>query len=340
MRLSRATRAWLGIACAMASLGGTRVAAAAGNAQDKAAAEALFDEGLRLLKAGQYAEACSKLEASEKADPGIGTMLYLGECYEKQGRLASAWATFREAASMADTAGQTERAKKGEARADKLAPRLSRLTIVVAPENASLPGLEVRRGSVVVSSAVVGTAVPVDTGAYVVAVSAPGYETAERSIKVEGEGTSATLEFPPLVKLPEPAAVDAGSGTTPPPAATAQPSSEPEAPSPPGEGQRTLGLVLGGAGLVGLGVGGVFGILAISSNGSSDCDRTLCLSEAGAGAAADARSQAQIADIAFIAGGALLATGAVLYFTAPSPSESVSLEVRLRGPSLFLGGKF
>ena len=113
----------------------------------------------------------------------------------------------------------------------------------------------------------------------------------------------------------------------------------------PGDGQRTLGMIVGGAGLVGLGVGGVFGILALSSNGSSDCgqgegEARFCLTEGGENAAADARSQAQIADIAFIAGGALLATGAVLYFTAPSPSESVALELRIRGPSLSLGGKF
>lgn len=328
------------VAALLVLLGAPPEVFAAGTAQDKAAAEALFDEGLRLLKAGQYADACAKLEASEKADPGIGTMLYLGECYEKQGRFASAWATFREAASMADTVGQTDRAKKGQARADKLEPRLSRLTIVLAPESANIPGLEVRRGSVTVSTAVLGTAVPVDLGEYVVSVSAPGYETAERSVKVEGEGTSATVEIPALVKLPEAAPASNAEPELAPRSPGSSTPAEPETPASPGQTQRTLGLVLGGVGLAGLGVGGVFGILALSSNGSSDCDGELCLTEGGASAAADARSQAQIADIALLAGGALLATGAVLYFTAPSPSESVALELRIRGPSLALGGKF
>ena len=79
-------------------------AQAQGSADQKAAAEALFDKGLAAMKQGEYAQACAFLEQSQSVERGIGTMLYLAECYEKLGRTASAWAMFREAASAAKAA--------------------------------------------------------------------------------------------------------------------------------------------------------------------------------------------------------------------------------------------
>src|SRR6476661_10803784 len=76
---------------------------------DKTTAEALFGEGRRLMSAGRYAEACPKLEASLKLDSGVGTMLNLAECYEKNGQTASAWTEFREAVSAARDAGSKDR---------------------------------------------------------------------------------------------------------------------------------------------------------------------------------------------------------------------------------------
>src|SRR5688500_5523674 len=88
----------------------TSQAAAQASASDKAAAEALFDQGLRLMKQNSFSEACPKLEESNRIDPAVGTLLYLGECYERVGKTASAWATFREAASLATNSSQPDRA--------------------------------------------------------------------------------------------------------------------------------------------------------------------------------------------------------------------------------------
>jgi serine/threonine-protein kinase len=52
--------------------------ASAQSAADKAAAEALFDHGVRLMKQNNFAEACPKLEESDRIDPAVGTLLYLG----------------------------------------------------------------------------------------------------------------------------------------------------------------------------------------------------------------------------------------------------------------------
>src|SRR6185295_18781275 len=70
-------------------------------AGNEVAAEALFGEAKKLAAAGKYAEACPKFAESNRLDRGAGTMIHLGDCYEKNKQSASAWATYKEAASAA-----------------------------------------------------------------------------------------------------------------------------------------------------------------------------------------------------------------------------------------------
>jgi hypothetical protein len=90
--------------------------------------------------------------------------------------------------------------------------------------------------------------------------------------------------------------------------------------------QKTLGLVMGGVGVAGLAVGTVFGAMAMSKASSSKdlCSAGNC--PAGNRQEAikdhdDAAKAANAATVGFIAGGALAAAGAVLFFTAPSATE-------------------
>src|SRR3954469_15952451 len=116
---------------------------------DKTTAEELFSEGRKLMAAGKYAEACPKLEASLKLDSGVGTMLNLAECYEKNGQTASAWTEFREAISAARDSGSKDREELARGRARALEPKLSRLTIMVAKGQT----VEVTRDGTAVDSA-------------------------------------------------------------------------------------------------------------------------------------------------------------------------------------------
>ncbi|HMA95899.1 MAG TPA: hypothetical protein VKP30_24595, partial [Polyangiaceae bacterium] len=130
--------------------------------ETSAAAEDLFTRGKQLLDKKQYRDACLKLEESQRLDPAIGTLLYLGFCYERIGKDASAWSTYRAAQSAANQAGQARRAQIAQRRAERVEPRLARLVInlsSVAPE-----GLRITRNGVELGTASLGQAVPVDPG--------------------------------------------------------------------------------------------------------------------------------------------------------------------------------
>src|SRR3954452_11357283 len=87
---------------------------------DKAAAEGLFSDARRLMAAGNFREACPKLEASQRLDPPGGPVLNLADCYEQSGRTASAWMEFREAASAAREIGSADREAEARRRASAL----------------------------------------------------------------------------------------------------------------------------------------------------------------------------------------------------------------------------
>ncbi|HVY27723.1 MAG TPA: hypothetical protein VHB79_14310 [Polyangiaceae bacterium] len=309
-------------------------------AQDKAAAEALFDQGVRLMKQNSFADACPKLEESERIDPAVGTLLYLGECYERVGKTASAWATFREASSLATTSNQPDRARIASGRAQDLEPKLSRLSIELAPEVARIQGVVVKRGSQKLDASLYGTALPVDPGEYRVEVSAPGYEVWSTPIKVEAGGASASVRVPGLVKAPESAEV---ASTAP----TDKTKAPPVAPPPPRNAadgmttQQTLGLVVGAVGLVGVGLGSYFGIRAIKRNSDADTycsDAKWCQEQQGVDLNDKARRDATASNIAFAAGALLIGTGTVLYLTGGrSDADRVAL-VPLLGPGTAAAG--
>src|SRR4051794_27945241 len=156
--------AWLRPTFISMAIWGWAGSASAQGAADKAAAEALFDQGRQAMQASDFGKACGLLERSQHIEPAVGTLLYLAECYEKSGRTASAWATFREAADAADAAHEPDRARTGKKRAERLEPLLSRLTIQIAPEAQSLPGLVIQRRGQQVQAVLFNMPVPVDPG--------------------------------------------------------------------------------------------------------------------------------------------------------------------------------
>ncbi|HEX4478015.1 MAG TPA: hypothetical protein VH142_23165 [Polyangiaceae bacterium] len=297
---------------------------------DIASAEALFDEGRKLMQSGQYSEACAKFESSQKLDPGVGTMLNLADCYEKVGKTATAWAEFREAISAAHTAGSADRATIAQQRAAALEPKLSYVTIVGWKGQTVV----VTRDGTPVDAAMVGAAIPVDPGRHVIEASAPGKRTWSTSVDVGANGDRVSVSVP---ILPDEA------GAAPVPVSPPPPSTEPasSAEQHPGSTQRTVAIVAGSVGVAGVVVGTIFGIRASSkwSDAKSHCDPYPYCGASGVDAANSARSSANIATVAFIVGAAGIAGGAVLWFTAPRATEGpVALGI---GPgNLLVRGRF
>jgi hypothetical protein len=332
-----------------------------------AEAVAEFDRGRALMKANKYTEACEAFAHSQKLDPGWGTLYNLARCYEADGKLASALATFRELArpdtypaQPGEVKPERDRARRKDASTragalDKRVPRL-RLTANNAPAGfiVTLDGVDV--------TALVGTDHPVDLGAHRIHATAtarkPFDSTAE--IRVEGQTTTVALELPPVdepsrttTTEPQPTRTDRGSPdtpavTTPPPALSDRPrSGEPAA---PGRAPRaTYGLITAaaGGGLVITGL--VFGALARSSwqSAQDDCGGHICANAdtLNDGPVSDARTRATLSTVLVIGGAAAIGVGAVLYFTAPrhaagTTSTALRITPRAGGASLTLDGRF
>src|SRR5262245_41023526 len=77
------------------------VAPAASPPADAKKADETFNAGHKLMKDGNFTDACPKFEESQRADPASGTLLALAYCQELSGLLASACGNYRAAAQLA-----------------------------------------------------------------------------------------------------------------------------------------------------------------------------------------------------------------------------------------------
>jgi hypothetical protein len=136
--------------------------------------------------------------------------------------------------------------------------------------------------------------------------------------KVVELAVGATLDqaaAPPVAKVPPPAAADADPGRT----------------------RRIAAYATSGVGAAMLVVGGVTGGLALSkkSTVNADCKNLVCTST-GQSAVTAGRTLGNVSTAGFVIGGAALATGIALYFTAPKKPAGESRAAGL--PAGIAGG--
>jgi hypothetical protein len=328
---------WWSCTIALCSIGALapQAEAAQPSPQDKAAAEALFLQAKGLMAEHKLEAACAKWAASEQLDPAVGTLLFLGDCYEKLGRTASAWATFAEASSLAEREGQGARKQIADVRASALKPQLSTLTVTVLDAGA-LPGLHLLRDGVELPRDSWGAPVPLDPGSHQLEANAAGYRSWSHTVELPPNGAAVPVTIPRLERLPE-------QGPPPaPPSGTAASGLAPAAPEPPAAAEGgtgpllAAGLVTGGVGLGGVVLGTVFGLLAKSANDDSTAycrTDTLC-SQQGLDLRQTAKGRAAVSTAGFIAGGTLTAAGIVMVVVALTGQSSE--QTPASGPSASL----
>ncbi|WP_437910639.1 hypothetical protein WME95_23215 [Sorangium sp. So ce327] len=291
----------IGIGLAAAIAGGR-----AARAEDKAGAVALFREAGALVDAGQASRACPKYEESLRLYDSVNTRYFLADCYERIGKMASAWAHFLEVAARVHASGDRVKEAKARERAAAVQPKVSRLSVVV--EAASTPGLEVKRDGTPVGPGQWGVPMPVDAGIHVVQASAPGKRAWTAQVEVKPGGVTSTLVVRALED--DPAASDAGGA------------------GGGWDGRRTIALVTAGAGVVAVGVGAGLGFAAKSRFDESRpfCNGDRC-DQRGMDIRGGAVARANVATVVFGVGLAAIAGGGVLWLTAKSSTQGASLAI-------------
>lgn len=265
----------------------------------------LFRQGEALAEQGRCAEAIPKLTDTLAIEPSVGALLNLGACEERTKAHEQAWKHFREAEGLAHRLGD-DREAFARTHAEALEPRLPKLVVAAT----SARGLTVTVDGEPLPLGDLGAAHTVVTGPHVVVASVPGRPPWQQTVVTAGSATS-TVTIP-----------DLAPATSPPPV------------EPHGAERGTIGLVVGVSGAVGLVAASVFGGVAIARKSDAASLATGPSQAAFDSARNDASAWATASTVAFVVSGVALATGVVLWLTAPTKRATVAITPSLGGLAL------
>jgi hypothetical protein len=326
-------------------------AGAAAQTRDPIVAEALFEAGRQFYQAGDYASARGKFAEAARLDPTAGALSNLAACEEKLGLTASAWQSWRAALEYVPPAEKVRRASIA-AKISALEPVLARL--VLRMPSTYPPGTEVRRDGVVLGSAAIGIALPVDPGDHEVIVSAPGHDTRRFTFNIAAsDRKSITLAVGPVVAAPaiqpRPPAPQTRADERPDQAPL--PSALREKAAPAKTGPSALGITLLAASAAALGGAGYTGMMARNArqDAGAGCQmnssQRLCMT--GVKDALDRDKRFSLyTDIALGTGVALAGAGIFLLLSGSDSTDKTPDETRAAllprpgGGTLEVGGRF
>jgi hypothetical protein len=174
-----------------------------------------------------------------------------------------------------------------------------------------------------------GSALSLDPGAHTFTFELAGQPPITKQLVIR-EGQKDRREV--LQFGAPPAATPATTAPAKGPATASIESSVDQVSSSSGGSQKTIAIVAAGVGVVGIGVGTIFGLSAMSKHDEANAKCPgACSDQAGVDLWNDARTAGNISTIGFVVGGVGLATGAILWLTA-KPSRTTALHAAV-GPS-------
>jgi hypothetical protein len=333
-----------GFFCALAVTVGACLVASLGRAQaqqpvdeaTRSAARDLGYEGVELFQKGDFAGADDRLDRAYRALKAPSLGLWSARALAKLGKLVEANERYLEVTRL-DTAGQPEIQRTAQADAaheqEALQSRIPRIVVKVAAPQGS-PAPEVTVDGAAIPSSLIGVKRPVNPGKHVI-VAKSGALSSQKEINVaEGSTTDVPMVLEaggaPVAPATQPVAPAPAPALAPENAPSTKPTGDASADegTAAGSGQRTAAWVAIGVGAAGLVVGGVTGVMAISTKSSVEdqCRNNQCLPPAHADVD-KYNSLRTISSVGFIAGVVCAGAGVTLLLTAPKP-ESTALQLR------------
>lgn len=287
------------------------LSAGAQSAADADRAEKLFAEASTLAATGKFAEACPKFEESQRLDRGLGTQFNLALCFEKLGRLGSAWRNFRGVARTAHETGKTGREEAALQKMKALRKQVSRLVITTHDADATLKvdGELVERDSY--------SFYAIDAGEHLVEATAPAKKSFQSKITVANVAANGEAVDQHVVI----AALTADTRFVTVTKETFNP-------------RRTAGIVVGGIGIVGLGAGLATGIALLNDKAiAEDRCQPTCSDESARDAVKTGKTLIPINVIAWSVGIAGVGVGAFLLLTSGTSKTTTTARITpLLGP--------
>lgn len=341
-------RTWSPRAAATALSLGVALASPGASAQQPTAApsamaEALFQQARDLFKRERYAEACPRFAESQRLEPKLGTILNLAVCHEKIGQIATAWAEYTSAATIARRDGAKDREEFAREQVALLEKRLARVVIQV---DASTAGPSVALDERPLDRAALNTPLPIDPGPHRISAGAPGKVAWSTALEVPSDRADLTVTIPALEAAAAPAPAPPAPISSAPPHPPAPLASAPvPAPAPDHAQRETLKIAYAGFGFgaAGLITGAITGTVSLmrTSEIRDTCTGDRCGQDQ-AQAISSATTLANVSNVGFVvsAVGVGVGIGALIVARRRAPAAKVAFTPILGPGVVGLRGSF